>query len=74
MSVVTQAGTITAKTYIATNKEPALLPYHWYKAFVVAGAVEHGLPPTYIVRLRTVASQLDPKPERRTKNEALLFE
>jgi gamma-glutamylcyclotransferase len=73
VNVVTQAGTVMAKTYIATEKEPACIPYHWYKAFVVAGAVEHCLPSSYIEWLRTVVSQPDPKSERRTENEALLF-
>jgi gamma-glutamylcyclotransferase len=74
LRVVTQAGSVTAKTYIATKKEPACVPYHWYKALVVAGGVEHGLPSPYIEWLRTVVSQPDPKPERRAENEELLFQ
>lgn len=74
VNVVTAAGTVMATTYIATEKDPASIPYHWYKALVVAGAVEHGLPSAYIEWLRTVASQPDPKPERRAENEALLFQ
>lgn len=74
ISVVTQAGTLSAITYIATEKEPACVPYHWYKALVIAGAVEHGLPPAYLEWLRTVVSQPDPKSERRAENEALLFQ
>ena len=74
VKVVTQAGAVMAKAYIATEKEPALIPYHWYKALVVAGAVEHALPSAYIEWLRTVASQPDPIPERRAENEALLFQ
>lgn len=63
----------SAKTYIATQKKPALVPYHWYKAIVIAGAVEHRLPSAYIEWLRAVISQPDPDPERRAKNEALLL-
>jgi len=59
---------------VATKKDPSLRPYHWYKAFVVAGAVEHGLPQSYVEWLRTFESQPDPDVVRRTENEALLFD
>jgi hypothetical protein len=74
VNVVTPSGAVAASTYIATEREPACVPYHWYKALVVAGAVEHGLPSAYIELLHTVTSQPDPKPERRAENEALLFQ
>jgi gamma-glutamylcyclotransferase len=74
VQVVTPAGAVTAATYIATDKELACLPYHWYKAIVVAGAIEHGLPNPYIEWLRTVSSQPDPKATRRAENEASLFD
>jgi gamma-glutamylcyclotransferase len=73
IQVVTPAGAVPATTYIATDKEPACLPYHWYKAIVVAGAIEHGLPNAYIEWLRTVSSQPDPNATRRAENEASLF-
>ena len=71
--VVTSAGNRKAFTYIAIKKKLDLCPYHWYKAFVIAGAVEHGLPQPYIEWLRTVRSKVDPKTKRRAKEEALLF-
>jgi len=73
VKVITPGGEAEHMAYIATDKEPALRPYHWYKALTVAGAVEHGLPEDYIEWMRTVESVEDPKPERRTENEALLF-
>lgn len=72
--VVTSSGPCTATTYVATAKDPALRPYHWYKALVVAGAVEHGLPNDYIEWLRTFESQADPNTNRCAENEALLFD
>ena len=69
----TQETTILTQTYIATRKERALRPYHWYKALVVAGAVEHGLPNTYVEWLRVFESTEDPNAKRRAENEALLF-
>ena len=71
--VVTDNGTETALTYVALMKAPALRPYHWYKAFVVAGAMEHGLPGDYVEWLRSIASQPDPDSGRRKANEALLL-
>lgn len=65
--------TIRAIAYVATAKEPALRPYNWYKAFVVAGAVEHGLPMAYVEWLRTVESLPDPNVTRRSREEAILF-
>lgn len=73
VNVVTAAGPQPAFTYIATCKEPVLKPYHWYKALVVAGALEHGLPGDYIEWIRTLKSQEDPDDTRRAKNERLLF-
>lgn len=73
IDVVTDAGTQRALAYVATAKEPALRPYHWYKALVVAGAVEHALPAAYLDWLRTCDSKQDPNETRRAKNEALLF-
>lgn len=71
--VITKNGESVAVTYVATTKEPALRPYHWYKALVVAGAKEHGLPNDYVEWLRTFESQADPNTKRRAENEALLF-
>lgn len=73
VQVVTAGGTIPATVYVATKKEPACIPYSWYKAFVVAGAVEHGLPNAYIECLRAIPAQADPNAARRSENEAILF-
>ena len=73
VKVTTPAGHVDATAYIATKKEPALRPYHWYKALVVAGAAEHGLPAAYVEWLRTVEPKPDPNVDRRAKAEAALF-
>ncbi len=73
VQVVTPGGAMTAVTYVAIMKAPALRPYHWYKAFVVAGAMEHGLPHNYIEWLRSIESQADPNTRRRKDNEAILL-
>jgi gamma-glutamylcyclotransferase len=59
VNVLTEDGLVTAVTYCATDKDPALRPYHWYKALVIAGAREHGLPPSYRSRLELVVTVSD---------------
>ena len=71
--VALNAKTYKASAYVATEKGPALRPYHWYKALVIAGATEHKLPTEYIEWLRTFDSQPDPNAQRRAVNESLLF-
>jgi len=72
VQAVTPAGAMPAVAYFATKKDPDRIPYHWYKAFVVAGAVEHALPDAYIEGLRAVPSQHDADSARTARNEALL--
>jgi len=73
VQVVTSTGVYTALTYVASYKEDPLLPYQWYKASVIAGAVEHGLPDEYVVWLRTFEAKSDANTKRRTEREALIF-
>jgi len=70
--VVAGDGVLDAVTYVALVKDPDLKPYHWYKAFVISGAVEHGLPGAYVDSLRKVESVADPDDERREAQEAIL--
>ncbi|MFY4729873.1 gamma-glutamylcyclotransferase family protein [Nitrospira sp. BLG_2] len=72
IQVVTPDAVKTAVTYFATERDPHRRPYSWYKALVLEGALEHGLPEAYVQALRRVASQPDPNVERRERNEALL--
>ena len=73
VEVITKQGTALAQSYIANRKERGLRPYHWYKALVVSGAVEHDLPSSYVEWLRVFKSEEDPHADRRTENEAILF-
>lgn len=43
------------------------LPYHWYKAYVLAGAKEHQLPKDYIERIENIESEEDPNEKRRNE-------
>ncbi|HMN76815.1 MAG TPA: gamma-glutamylcyclotransferase [Burkholderiaceae bacterium] len=70
--VNTARGALSAWTYRATNIDPLARPYPWYKAFVVAGAKEHGLPAAYVAALEAVVTREDPKPERAAQNGRLV--
>lgn len=73
VQVATSTGNHPAATYVASYKEAMLRPYQWYKALVIAGAVEHGLPNEYVEWLRTFEAQPDSNGARRAEREALLF-
>ena len=73
LQVVTAAGTQAATTYVASYRESPLRPYQWYRAMVIAGATEHGLPAEYIEWLRTFEAQADANTDRRAERESLLF-
>lgn len=61
-----------AQLYYATNHDPKLKPYTWYKALVVAGAKEHGLPPDYVRDLEDTPAIEDPDRKRHATNMKLL--
>jgi hypothetical protein len=73
VDVLTSLCKYSAVTYVALKKKSGLLPYHWYKAIVICGAIEHDLPYEYIEWLRTFHSQNDPDVNRQSKNESILF-
>lgn len=52
--------------------DDALAPYAWYKAFVVAGAHEHALPPAYVTRLARVTPIADSDAARLARNRDIL--
>lgn len=58
-----------ANTYIADQQcvKDDMLPFEWYKALVVAGAIEHNLPKDYIQLLRLQQSLPDRNQERESK-------
>jgi hypothetical protein len=67
-----ELGTVRASLYQATDIEPSLRPFDWYKAFVLAGAREHALPTAYVERIAAVASRPDPDRARARRMRSLL--
>jgi diguanylate cyclase (GGDEF)-like protein len=63
---------VEAGAYFAVAPGAAPPPYDWYLAFVLAGAMEHGLPSHYASELRSLTAVVDPDADRRERNLAIL--
>ena len=74
VEVESTSGQISATTYVASPDATRsdLTPYVWYKDFVVAGAVEHGLSREYIDAIRAVVAVDDPNKARAAENREIL--
>jgi hypothetical protein len=72
VEVLTAHGPLSAQIYYATNTDPRLLPFDWYKAFVLAGARENGLPADYIALIASVACIADADGARAALNARIL--
>jgi hypothetical protein len=66
--------TYTSYVYVAqsTHIDASLVPYHWYKDLVLAGARYHGLPAEYIASIEATPSKPDLDAKRKQENEDLL--
>jgi gamma-glutamylcyclotransferase len=64
---------VTACAYVVTEEatDHALLPYDWYRALILAGAAQHGLPPDYVGFLSGHGFRTDCELERPSRLEAL---
>ena len=60
--------------YVAQSShvDSGLIPYHWYKSLVLAGARYHGFPAEYVQAIEATPSIVDPNIERARENEELL--
>lgn len=63
-----------AQIYIGDNNflDNTLLPYDWYKEFIVSGAIQNKLPAEYILQLQSIACIRDHDEARRIKNYSIL--
>jgi gamma-glutamylcyclotransferase len=73
---VEQAGsgdTAVACTYIAedASRDGTLVPFDWYRALVIAGAIENDLPFPYVEGTLAVTAVADLNERRQTQIEAL---
>jgi len=60
--------------YVAQSShiDQNLVPYHWYKNLVLAGARYHSFPAHYIASIEAIPSKVDPDTNRTQENENLL--
>lgn len=63
--------TATATTYLASETQSDLIPFDWYLALVIAGALEHELGDEHTDRLRAVAYMPDKNQTRESRIVAL---
>lgn len=72
--VNTDAGPLKPYAYIATDDSVnhSLLPYHWYKLYVLHGALQHGLDSEYCSILESQASINDPDGKRHDEHLSIL--
>lgn len=52
--------------------DPSVLPYNWYKQFVVRGAAQHALPPDYRALIEAIDAVDDPDASRHAREAGLL--
>lgn len=69
---IASAGTaVPAFVYCATDIDTTLRPFDWYRALVLAGAREHGLPLSCVRGIQAVAAVADADIERARRHFAL---
>ena len=66
-----EGQTISATTYLATARHDDLVPFDWYLALVLAGAIEHRLGDEHIARICATGHQPDPVTGRTSRIAAL---
>lgn len=71
-----ETRTIDALLYQAqlTAMDDGLVPFDWYKAFVLSGALHHALPQEYIRMIEEIRSVPDPDESRSSLNRKILEE
>nr|WP_321440397.1 gamma-glutamylcyclotransferase family protein [uncultured Hyphomonas sp.] len=71
--VLTATGkTVRAQTYLATANamDTSLKPLDWYRAFVLAGATQHGLPAAWVDVIEKTGFDADTRTDQTDRDEA----
>ena len=71
IEVDTDKGPAKAVAYLATNKQPNLLPYPWYIQHVLVGAREFGLPADYVAAIQQLPTRQEVDAERAARELAI---
>jgi hypothetical protein len=74
VEIVTLQGVVSAYMYVAASDsiDDSLIPFTWYKDFVVEGAKEHALPEKYLQTIMKVHAKSDPDKKREQENKKML--
>lgn len=62
---------VETSTYLATSRDPGLMPFDWYLATVIAGALHHGFAEDHVSLLRDTAFVEDTDFDRKTRSAAI---
>lgn len=62
---------VETSTYLATSRDPELMPFDWYLATVIAGALHHGIAEDHVSLLRGTAFVEDTDIDRKTRSAAI---
>ena len=68
IEVHTEQGLVECFTYYPTVLDTETIPYDWYKAFVLEGAIENRFPAHYVEMIASTESRVDPHQQRRRSN------
>jgi hypothetical protein len=74
VSVRARPGVLTAYAYVAkaAHVDLDLLPFHWYKSIVEAGARAHNLPAHYVESIYATGALADPDADRHSHHVAMI--
>ncbi len=59
------------ETYVATETDPTLWPYDWYRSLILAGLLEHGIGGPTLHRVQETPAVSDSRPFRPARLRAL---
>ena len=62
---------VETSTYFATSRDPELMPFDWYLATVIAGALHNGIAEDHVSLLRYTAFVEDTDSDRKTRSAAI---
>lgn len=62
---------VEASTYLATAQDARLIPFNWYLAAVIAGALRHEMSDSHAAGLRSTRFVEDAKMDRKTRVAAI---
>ena len=71
VQIVSSGATVLSTTYLPIRYNNALLPFDWYLALCVAGALEHGLDDHIIETFRSSPHQHDEDEDRKARLEGI---